>query len=152
MDKNIPLFGQLLIPRLGRTSKCIGMLMNGRLAELDLSLKQFILLMHVKNEQRAQSDLVLITERNKGSLTRLIQAMERKGFIVRSGSEKDKRINYVNSTESGRKVLEKAEKIVLSTMAELTSDISKSEEETLNKTSSKLMEKAHQLMEADASK
>ncbi len=147
MIDDTPSFAGLFIPSMGRATKYVSILMNGRLSKIDLTLKQFVLLVHIKEEGREQSELAIITERDKGSLTRLIQSMERKGFVKRSVSKTDRRVNIVESTALGRGALKKAEKIVLKTFDELRTDISPKEEKLMIKITSKLMENACRLSE-----
>lgn len=125
----------------------MSMVMDTRLSKTELTLKQLIVLIHVKEKALPQSDLVLITERDKGSLTRLIQSMERKGLVTRKGSQSDKRINIVESTALGRKAMKTGEKIVLQTFDELRAGISYKEEQQVINIANKLIANAQEILE-----
>ncbi|MFT5337018.1 MAG: DNA-binding MarR family transcriptional regulator [Luteibaculaceae bacterium] len=138
-----------LIPTMSRATKYIGILMAKILerSDVDLTPKQFILLHIVSQKPLAQSELALITERDKGSLTRLIQSVEAKAFITRCVHSSDKRINMVSITNEGRKAMQLALPIVQETFGKLTADITQEEEEVLKRSSNKLISKAIELLE-----
>ena len=56
---------------------------------------------------------VIITGRNKGSLTRLINVMEKNGLVKRIASKEDSRKNLVFITENGKKTFAKMKPIML---------------------------------------
>ena len=99
-----------LMPWLGKTSKMLSLFMKDRFAEhgFDLTREQFILLAHLYHfDGLMQKELAFITDRNKGSLARLINTMEKKNFVARIPSTEDKRVNRIYSTKLGRSVFEK---------------------------------------------
>jgi len=98
-------------PWLGKTSKMIGCLINEVLLEnnIDLTREQWVVLIKLyQHNGLAQNQLAFVTERDKTSLTRLINTMERKNLIMRKVDEKDKRIKLVHMTEVGNTVFNKA--------------------------------------------
>lgn len=121
----------MLVPNTGRAYKHIGILINCRLRSLDLTLKQFILLKFVRNEPLPQSELAIITERDKGSLTRLIQSMERKGLVRKKGSKSDRRVNVIESTLKGKIACKAAWPIVTKTFEELNKGLSQKDQNTV---------------------
>jgi DNA-binding MarR family transcriptional regulator len=133
---------------MSRTTKCLTVLVEKRLSEtdVDLTLKQFILLYKVSEEGRTQSELALITERDKGSLTRLIQSLERKDFVKRASSDSDRRINIVEATACGLKAMKKAKKTVMKVFDELTEELSEKESKAMIKTAKKLMSRSIELI------
>ena len=93
---------------------------------INLSKEQFIVLKHLdEKDGRIQNDLAFITNRSKTALTRLIQTMEKKGYVSRSVSEKDMRVNHVYLTALGREIWEKSYPFFLETIQELQKGISK---------------------------
>lgn len=95
---------------------------------INLSKEQFIVLKHLdEKDGRIQNDLAFITNRSKTALTRLINTMEKKGFVSRAVSEKDMRINHVYLTDFGRETWEKSYPFFLETIQELQKGISKEE-------------------------
>ena len=93
---------------------------------INLSKEQFIVLKHLdEKDGRIQNDLAFITNRSKTALTRLIQTMEKKGYVYRTVSEKDMRINHVYLTALGREIWEKSFPFFLEIINELQKGISK---------------------------
>ena len=98
-------------PWLGKTSKMIGCLINEVLLEnnIDLTREQWVVLIKLyKYDGLAQNQLAFFTERDKTSLTRLINTMERKNLVIRKAAEKDKRVKLVYMTEIGKATFKKA--------------------------------------------
>jgi len=98
-------------PWLGKTSKMIGCLINEVLLEnnIDLTREQWVVLIKLyKYDGLAQNQLAFFTERDKTSLTRLINTMERKNLVFRKAAEKDKRVKLVYMTEIGKATFKKA--------------------------------------------
>lgn len=129
MNHRIHAFEDLLIPTLGKTMKHVDVMIKGRFhsAGLDLTKNQFIVLKWLTRERRPQCDLALITERDKGSLTRLIQSMERKGYVERSTSREDARMNMVGITPAGTQAFKVAEPIMFDIFQRLQKGISQEE-------------------------
>lgn len=141
-------FRDLLIPSMKRCSKHLGLVIEKKLAQSKntLTLKQFVLLLKVSEQDRFQSELAIITDRDKGSLTRLIQSLERKNLITRYESTKDKRIKLVRITEMGMVELKNAEKIIRGVFSELTCDMPIEEQQVAIKTINKLMSNAVEML------
>ncbi|MFK8103971.1 MAG: MarR family winged helix-turn-helix transcriptional regulator [Saprospiraceae bacterium] len=79
----------------------------------DITREQFILLAHLYHEDgMMQKDLAFITERNKGSLARLVNTTEKKNWVARIPSTEDKRVNQIYLTTQGRDVFEKLKPIL----------------------------------------
>jgi len=96
-------------PWLGKTSKMMETLMYYQFKKdnLDISVKQWLLLkfLYIKDGQ-SQNQLAFLTNRDKGSLARLINTVEKKNLIERIPSKEDKRVNLVFLTKKGTKVYE----------------------------------------------
>ena len=96
-----------LIPWVGKTGKMLSIFLNHRLQDLGLPLttKQWILL-HIlhRSDGKPQNELALITERDKASLVRLINNMEKNMLVIRVQDQHDKRINRIYLSEPGKKV------------------------------------------------
>ena len=114
-----------MAPRIGRSAKLITLLIRAQLVAHDINLtrEQFILLMHVEERPKPQSSLALITERDKGSLTRLVQSLEKKEFIKRNDCQEDNRVNYVEITTKGIEVLNQTKPIVAALFAKIKKGI-----------------------------
>lgn len=90
--------------------KYIDILMNALFQQkgLDLTKNQVLLMRFISRGIKNQSDLSVITERNKSSLTRLIQSLEKKELVTRKTYSEDKRQQLVELTEAGEEMLSKA--------------------------------------------
>ena len=102
-----------LSPWLGKTSKMMEALMivQFRKDKLDISVKQWLLLkfLYIKDGQ-SQNQLAFLTNRDKGSLARLINTVEKKNLIARIPSKDDKRVNLIYLTKKGTQVYEASKK------------------------------------------
>lgn len=118
MHKEFPLpldFASSVAPWIGKTSKLMSIFLKEAFAKhaIDLTKEQFILLKVLHDQDGViQKDLAFITERNKGSLARLITTMEKKNFVARIPDTEDKRINRVHLTAHGHKVFLKIQPVV----------------------------------------
>ena len=97
-------FEHTLLPWLGRTMKLVDMYIANYLSEhnIDLTKVQMVLLIRLyHNDGQPQNDLAVLTRRDKASLTRLLDTMERKGLVVRVPSKDDGRIKLTHITKKG---------------------------------------------------
>ncbi|MFK8010147.1 MAG: MarR family winged helix-turn-helix transcriptional regulator [Saprospiraceae bacterium] len=104
-----------LMPWLVKTSKMLRMFMKVNFQEhgFDLTHEQFILIAHLYHEDGInQKDLAFITDRNKGSLARLVNTVEKKNLVARIPSTEDKRVNQIYLTKQGRCVFEKLKPVL----------------------------------------
>ncbi|MFK7771438.1 MAG: MarR family winged helix-turn-helix transcriptional regulator [Saprospiraceae bacterium] len=123
-----------LMPWLGKTSKMLRMFMKINFQEhgFDLTHEQFILIAHLYHEDGInQKDLALITERNKGSLARLVSTAEKKNLVARIPSTEDKRVNQIYLTKQGRCVFEKLKPVLDECEAKVKKGLSQKEIKTM---------------------
>ena len=115
-----------LIPWIGKTAKFMDYYISDVMKShgVDISKEQFIVLKHLHEQDgRKQNDLAFITNRSKTALTRLIQTMEKKGFVKRCVSPEDMRINNVFLTANGKNVWETSLPYFKEIIKELQQDI-----------------------------
>lgn len=123
-----------MIPWLGKTMKCIDIYIGSRLGELGFSLtRQQMVTMKVLFHEGPlpQNDLAFITERDKTSLTRLIDGMEKKNLVARIPSTEDKRVNLVHLTKNGEKVLNESMPLLLEIVNEIQQNVTEEEKKTI---------------------
>ncbi|WP_196888840.1 MarR family winged helix-turn-helix transcriptional regulator [Aureivirga sp. CE67] len=135
------IFEHTIIPWVGKTGKLLGCFINERFQaqEIPLTREQWVLLIKLSDfEGVPQHDLAFITERDKTSLTRLIQTMEKKGFVKRKPDPKDRRVNLVFMTEKGNEVYQKSLPVMETVIDLLQKNISEEEIVTTIKTLQKL--------------
>ncbi|AUC15327.1 hypothetical protein BTO06_09320 [Tenacibaculum sp. SZ-18] len=119
-----------LAPWLGKTMKMIDNLIQDLFYEQNISLTktQWVLLkkLHEKDGV-AQQELAFLTGRDKTSLTRLVNTMEKKNLVARIPSKSDKRINHVFLTKNGESLFKESLPIIEKFVTALQENISEEE-------------------------
>jgi len=132
MEKaNIDSLQGYLIPQVAKTLRQITIMMNAKLLEngSNLTKSQLILMRHLENGSKPQSTLAIATDRDKGSLTRLVQSLEKKDYVKRHNCPNDSRVNMVELTSKGNEILNKTMPLVKNLFGKLQSEISSEEKE-----------------------
>ncbi len=107
---------------------------NFRKAGLDITIEQWTILYHLwKEDCLSQQELCNRTYRDKPSITRLIDNLERQKLLKRASHRKDRRINLVCLTDAGRALQETTLAIANQTMDEALTDVRKDDIETVKK-------------------
>jgi len=76
---------------------------NFKQAGLEITVEQWSVLYHLwKQDGMSQQDLCNATFRDKPSITRLVDNLEKQRLVRRIASKKDRRINEVYLTDNGR--------------------------------------------------
>lgn len=122
--------GDQLIPWLGRTAKMLDHYQNKELQSngFDLTKEQFVALKILSEcNGTSQNKLACITNRDKTSMTRLVNTLEKKNFIARIPSKEDKRINQLFITKAGDKILNNVAPYVVENVNFLQKGVSKEE-------------------------
>ncbi|CAL2061613.1 MarR family transcriptional regulator [Tenacibaculum sp. 190524A05c] len=123
-----------LAPWLGKTMKMIDNHIQDLFYEQNISLTktQWILLkkLHEKDGV-AQQELAFLTGRDKTSLTRLVNTMEKKNLVARIPSKSDKRINHIFLTKNGESLFKESLPIIEKFITALQENIT---EEEINST------------------
>lgn len=106
-----------ILPWLGRSMKLAGYYMadSFKAHSIELTRPQLVMLIILmkNNEQpQPQNSLAFLTNRDKASLARLIDTMEKKNLVERLADERDKRVKLVKLTENGKKTLFQAFPVV----------------------------------------
>lgn len=94
---------------LGRTSHKMRLLLDKvfQKNKVDLNMEQFILLKFLEcNDGANQQELSEILDRDKTTIARLINKMEKKSVLLRVNSKEDKRVKNIYITNLGKQVLE----------------------------------------------
>lgn len=122
------------MPWLGKTSKMLRVFMKANFLKhgFDLTHEQFVLIAHLYHKDgMMQKDLAFITERNKGSLARLINTAEKKNLVARIPSTEDKRVNQIYLTTQGKTVFEKLKPVLDDCEANVQEGLTKKEIATM---------------------
>ncbi len=118
---------------LGTTTKMIDLYIQDVFQEhqIKLSKIQWVFLKILNNQDgRAQQELAFLTNRDKTSLTRLVNTMEKKGLVKRTASKEDKRIKLIYLTEEGRRIFQSTLPIMKKIVSSFQQGISIEEIET----------------------
>jgi DNA-binding MarR family transcriptional regulator len=103
--------GSTILPWLGRTAKAMDYFMADYFESNGIKLtKAQMIALRVLSEHDGiiQNKLAFITNRDKASLTRLIDTMEKKKLVKRMIKEDDKRNKLVFITDEGKNTLQNA--------------------------------------------
>lgn len=94
-------------------------------AGINLSIEQIILLNLLKEKgPQKQQFLADYLEKDKSTMVRLINSIEKKGMVVRGKSKEDTRLKLIKLTPRGENDIDKANQIIISFDKELSNDIS----------------------------
>ena len=92
---------------------------NFRQNEIDISPEQWTILLSLwEKDGVTQQELCNATFKDKPSMTRLIDNMEKQHLVVRISDKKDKRTNLIYLTKTGRDLENKSFKIAIATLQE----------------------------------
>jgi DNA-binding MarR family transcriptional regulator len=101
---------------------------NFRLAGLEITIEQWSVLYHLwKQDALSQQELCNRTFRDKPSITRLIDNLEKQKLVKRMPSKEDRRINLVCLTESAKLLQDKTIELANQTMDEALVGVHKNE-------------------------
>lgn len=107
---------------------------NFRQAGLEITIEQWSVLYHLWREDcLSQQELCNRTFRDKPSITRLIDNLEKQKLVNRTGSKADKRINLICLTNAAKEMQQLTIDLANQTMDEALVGISKSEIESMKK-------------------
>jgi DNA-binding MarR family transcriptional regulator len=125
-------FNNTIAPLLGRTAKMLHANIDDVFHEYNVLLtkQQWVVLKIIyenTNEAIIQNDLAFITDRNKASLTRLINCMEKNHLLIRKQAEKDSRKKIIQLTEKGTHLFLKTKPLVLKSIEKAQKNISEEE-------------------------
>ena len=124
----------------GKVSAAINrkLIRNFRHKEIDITPEQWTVLLFLwEKDGVTQQELCNATFKDKPSMTRLIDNMERQHLVVRISSKEDRRTNHIYLTKTGKDLEKKARPIANQTLLEaldgLTLDELKVSQEVLRK-------------------
>ncbi len=116
-----------LIPWIGRTAKKMEYFITNYLQErgFNITKEQWILMFHISmHGETQQNNLACLSNRDKTSLTRIINTLEKKGLVVRIAAEQDKRSKLIQLTKEGKTLLDETKHLLDEIKQHLTQGIS----------------------------
>ena len=112
--------------------------------ELDLTVEQWSILVHLwKYDGVSQQELSNRTFRDKPSITRLVDNLEKLGLVERRASETDRRINRIYLTEKGKSLRDPSMELANLTLNEGLVGLSHEDIETTKRVLEKVYENLH---------
>jgi len=107
---------------------------NLKQAKIELTREQWsVMAVLWKQDGCSQQVLAEETNRDKPGITRLVDILEKEGYISRRPAEKDKRLNLIFLTAKGKAIEQHVNEVVHATIAAATAGISTEEIEALKK-------------------
>lgn len=92
---------------------------NLKVGKLNVTSEQWTILYHLWQEEGlTQQELANLTFRDKPSITRLINNLEKIALVIRVNDKKDRRSNLIYLTKEGRKLKEEGMKQATITLSE----------------------------------
>ena len=113
--------GELYSFMTGKASTAIARRLQKNMKQggIDITVEQWSVLYHLwKSDGLSQQDLCNATFRDKPSITRLVDNLEKLKLVKRVASKNDRRINQVFLTEQGRKLEEETMNVANNTLNE----------------------------------
>lgn len=124
-------FNKTLAPWIGKTYKMMNMYISDVFQHnnIQVTKEQWIVLkvLHEDNDGIIQNELAFITDRNKASLTRLINVMEKNNLVTRISSKRDSRKNLIHITKTGKQLFLKMKPLMLDSMKTLQNGLTEDE-------------------------
>ena len=107
---------------------------NFRQAGLDITIEQWSVLYHLwKEDCLSQQELCNRTFRDKPSITRLVDNLEKQRLVKRIAAKNDRRINLVCLTDTAKELQQQTIDLANQTMNEALTGINKEEIDTVKK-------------------
>lgn len=138
-----------LLPYIGRTHHLLRLYLKDsfKKAKISLTREQLVVLISL-NEQDGinQNELAILTKRNKTTLTRLLNNLEKKTLVRREQEKSDKRINRIYITPEGLDILDSTFPIIEDTSKMLEQDLTAEEIKSIKSISEKIQIKITELL------
>lgn len=126
---------------IGKASRLMSNRLSKNLADFNVTSEQWTILASLwKKNGQTQQGLANIANKNKASITHLIDNMERRNLVYRQADEGDRRNNFIFLTEEGKDLQESLSKIVKKTIKEITRGIDKKDMKLTKKVLKKIIE------------
>jgi DNA-binding MarR family transcriptional regulator len=105
----------------------------------DITPEQFLVLDTLWDDGvQSQQEIAIKISKDKNSVTKLIDALEKKNYVQRVAYKQDRRLNLIHITESGQKIKDKVTEIALEATNSIIRDIPIQDLDTFIKVLSKM--------------
>jgi len=133
---------------MGRTSRAIMSLLQKRFVEVghDITVEQWLLLVNLRNRNgQFQQQLADSTYKDKTTVARIVDGLERKGLVERIQDTIDRRQKRIRLTPDAKKLLAKLKPLALEVQVQVLDDITVKELESCSRVLLKIYENANML-------
>lgn len=108
---------------------------------LELTPEQWVVLVELwRKDGQSQSALAELTLRDKPTMSRILDTMERSGLVMRQADEADARTKLVKLTRAGKALQQKLVPVAKGLVARLEHGISETDLETTHRTLTRMFE------------
>jgi len=104
----------------------------------DITVDQALILLMLKNNDKTQTEIADLIFKDYASMTRIIQLMVKKDYLIKTKSAIDRRSAELKITEKGKKVIQQLNPIIKANRDTALNDISIEEISQLYKTLKKI--------------
>ena len=112
-----------------------------REAGLEITVEQWSVLVHLwKQDGVNQQELCNRTFRDKPSITRLVDNLEKLGLVRRVAGKDDRRINFIFLTDEGRSLRDKTMELATNTLVEGLDGVNEEEIEVVRRVLTRVYE------------
>ena len=96
--------------------------------DINLTPEQYLVMDILWDEESlSQQTIADILQKDKNSVTKFIDSLEKKGLVYRSIDKNDRRINNIFVSEEGRRLKQKTTDVAVNTMKSILNGISEDE-------------------------
>ena len=96
--------------------------------DINLTPEQYLVMDILWDEESlSQQTIADILQKDKNSVTKFIDSLEKKGLVFRSTDKADRRINNISVSEEGRRLKQKTTDVAVNTMKSVLDGISEDE-------------------------
>jgi MarR family transcriptional regulator, transcriptional regulator for hemolysin len=135
---------------LGVAHKRVSQLLMTRLREYDISSEQWSVLYVINQEEGIiQKEIALRSGKDKPTVTRILDALEDKGLIIRKPGSTDRRAFLIYPTPKGREIAEQTEPIETGMNRDIAECLGKEEYEDLLRRLSRIIQFADAMLDKD---
>ncbi|GIP24475.1 MarR family winged helix-turn-helix transcriptional regulator [Paenibacillus sp. J22TS3] len=135
---------------MGVTYRKLSQLLQHRLRDYHITPEQWSVLYRIwEKEGQIQKEIGERSGKDKPTTTRILAALEEKGFIRRESGEKDRRSYSIFITDEGKRVIEQTEPIEHQLHSDVTEGLSEEEKASLLRLLRRLTSNADELMKRE---
>ena len=127
---------------IGRTAGLMSRYVNAEMEKHGVTLEQWIILAHLhQNDGLEQHQIAMLCAKTKGTITHLLDHLERRNLVYRRAHPQDRRIKQVFLTDKGHELKDKLIGTAHYCIDEMTDGMPQEDLETTYRTLRRIMER-----------